>query len=317
MNWLLLILSLPRDNATARTRIWRSLKALGCGTLRDGAWLLPYRHDLETALRHQAEEARGAGGTAWLLKIGDQGESDRELASLFDRDPDYAALDQALDRLADPGLDGSQDAPTQKKILRGLRRQFEQLAAIDYFPGQARQASEARLDRVVRLVRARINPGEPSARDARVERLDPATFRGRLWATRRDLWVDRLASAWLIRRFIDPEARFLWLEHPVECPDDALGFDFDGAAFTHVGERVSFETLLASFDLEGDAALMRIGAIVHSLDVGGAAPEAAGLEALLKGVKARVENDDRLLAEGGRLLDDLYAAFADKNGERN
>ena len=119
---------------------------------------------------------------------------------------------------------------------------------------------------------------------------------------------------------IDADARFLWLEHPGDCPDAALGFDFDGAAFTHVGERVSFETLLASFELEGDAALMRIGAIVHSLDVGanfgGMAPEAAGLEALLKGLKIRIDDDDRLLDEGGRLLDDLYAAFAEKNGER-
>jgi hypothetical protein len=323
MNWILLILSLPSDNATARTRIWRTLKSLGCGTLRDGAWLLPQREDLETILRHQAEEARTAGGNAWLLSMGGQGEADRDLAALFDRGPEYAALDQALDRLADPAQDGGQDAPTLKKLLRGLRRQFEQLAAIDYFPGPARQASEARLERVARLVRARINPGEPGARDARIERLDPADYRGRLWATRRDLWVDRLASAWLIRRRIDPAARFLWLDHPAECPDAALGFDFDGATFSHVvsaaGERVSFETLLASFDLEGDAALARIGAIVHSLDLGanlaGAAPEAAGLEAVLKGLKARIADDDQLLAEGGRLLDDLYAAFADKNGE--
>jgi hypothetical protein len=132
--------------------------------------------------------------------------------------------------------------------------------------------------------------------------------------------VDRLASAWLIRRFIDPQARFLWLGNSADCPDGALGFDFDGAAFTHVhthvGERVTFETLLASFGLEADAALARIGAIVHSLDVGGSAPEAAGLEALLKGLKARITDDDSLLAEGGRLLDDLYAAFAEKNGER-
>jgi hypothetical protein len=314
MNWLLLILSLPSDNATVRTRIWRSLKSLGCGTLRDGAWLLPYRNDLATALRHQAEEARAGGGTAWLLKIGHQEKVDQELVELFDRGPDYATLDQALDQLAQL-VDSDPDVASHKKILRSLRRQFEQLAAIDYFPGPARQESESRLDRVIRLVRARLNPGEPSARDVRIERLEPAAYRGRLWATRRDLWVDRLASAWLISRFIDPEARFLWLDHPGDCPEEALGFDFDGAAFTHVGERVSFETLLASFDLEADAALMRMGAIVHSLDVGGVAPEAAGLEALLKGLKYRVDGDDRLFAEGGRLLDDLYAAFAVKHGE--
>jgi hypothetical protein len=97
-------------------------------------------------------------------------------------------------------------------------------------------------------------------------------------------------------------------------PIYALGFDFDGAPFTHVGERVSFETLLASFGLEGDAALARIGGIVHTLDVGGAAPEAAGFEALLRGLKARIDDDDRLLEEGGRLLDDLYLAFSPTDG---
>ncbi len=313
MNWLLLILSLPSDNATARTRIWRGLKSLGCGTLRDGAWLLPYRNDLESVLNHQAEEARAAGGSAWLLTIGEQGEIDRDLAALFDRHEDYAVLDDALEQLADSDA----DAVAQKKTLRSLRRQFEQLSAIDYFPGPGRQTTEARLARVLRLVRTRLNPGEPTARDAHIEGMDARDYRGRLWATRRDLWVDRLASAWLIRRFIDPDARFLWLGHPEDCPDEALGFDFDGATFTHIGERVTFETLLAGFGLEADAALMRMGAIVHSLDVGGAAPEAAGLEALLKGLKARVADDDQLLAEGGRLLDDLYAAFAEKNGERD
>src|SRR5574337_918282 len=109
-----------------------------------------------------------------------------------------------------------------------------------------------------------------------VPRLDPAAHRHRLWATRARPWVDRLASAWLIRRFIDPEARFLWLTRPEDCPPEALGFDFDGAAFTHVGARVSFETLLASFGLEAGA-LQRLGLLVHFLDVGGIQPpEAAG-----------------------------------------
>lgn len=79
--------------------------------------------------------------------------------------------------------------------------------------------------------------------------------------------MDRLASAWLIGRFIDPSARFLWLASPDDCPDEALGFDFDGATFTHVEEKVTFETLLASFDLDSPA-LLRLGKLVHYLDVG-------------------------------------------------
>ncbi len=310
MNWLLLILSLPSDNATARTRLWRALKALGCGTLRDGAWLLPRRDDLESQLRRLAEEARAERGIAWLLEIGEQTQTDSALIGLFDRSADFAEIEQSLDRLAASEADGTD----QKKTLRALHRQFEQLAGIDYFPGQASQDCAAHLERVAKLVRARLHPGEPSALDAAIPRREPAEYRGRRWATRRDLWVDRLASAWLIRRHIDPKARFLWFDPSGAPSADALGFDFDGADFTHVGERVTFETLLASFGLEGDAALMRIGAIVHSLDVGGSAPEAAGFEALLKGIKARLDDDDRLLEEGGRLLDDLYLAFSQTNG---
>ncbi|HNA30238.1 MAG TPA: chromate resistance protein, partial [Thiobacillaceae bacterium] len=257
----------------------------------------------------QAEDARAAEGSAWLLRLGSQAE-DAALAALFDRSGEYAELDRDLERLAE----SREGAAVQMKELRGLRRHFEQLSGIDYFPGAARRSSAERLERVVRLVRARINHGEPQAQAATIERLDRAHYRGRLWATRRSLWVDRLASAWLIRRHIDPAARFLWLTHPEDCPEDALGFDFDGAPFTHVGERVSFETLLASFGLEGDAALARIGGIVHTLDVGGVAPEAAGFEALLRGLKARIDDDDRLLEEGGRLLDDLYLAFSPTDG---
>ncbi|TXT19147.1 MAG: chrB, partial [bacterium] len=159
MNWNLLILSLPSDNATARTRIWRALKALGCAALRDGAWLLPHRPGLDTQLRQQAEEARAGGGSAWLLRLAGQDELEAELAGLFDRGPEYAGIDHALDELADADAEPA----AQDKRLRGLRRQFEQLSAVDYFPGPTRAACAARLERVAALVRGRRQAGEPSA----------------------------------------------------------------------------------------------------------------------------------------------------------
>jgi hypothetical protein len=153
--------------------------------------------------------------------------------------------------------------------------------------------------------------GEPRAGTAEIRRLATADFSGRTWATRRHLWVDRMASAWLIRRFIDRKAKFLWLDSPKKCPKTALGFDFDGAAFTHVGSRVTFEVLMASFGLDSgpgaDPALARIGAIVHCLDVGGApVPEAAGIEAVLGGLRAAATDDDKLLGDACRVFDGLY-----------
>ncbi|SOZ38418.1 Protein ChrB (fragment) [Cupriavidus neocaledonicus] len=108
-----------------------------------------------------------------------------------------------------------------------------------------------------------------------------------------------------------PRPFFLWLDSPAECPDDALGFDFDSATFTHVGERVSFEVLLSSFGLESDRELSRLGTMVHALDIGGlSVPEASGFEAMLGGARGRLKDDDALLAEIGTVLDSLYAHFS-------
>jgi hypothetical protein len=138
-------------------------------------------------------------------------------------------------------------------------------------------------------------------------------YRGRVWATRKNLWVDRMASAWLIRRFIDREARFAWLEHPRQRPKRAIGFDFDGAQFTHVDGRVTFEVLVASFGLEGDPALGQIAQSVHYLDVGGIpVPDARGLETMLKGVREKAKNDDALLAGASRFFDLLYCAYSQR-----
>ncbi len=155
-----------------------------------------------------------------------------------------------------------------------------------------------------------LSPDEPHAIARRIQRVDVAKYRDRTWATRARPWADRLASAWLIKRFIDRRAQFLWLKSPKSCPKRAVGFDFDGAEFTHVGAKVTFEVLLSSFELEADPALERIGALIHYLDVGGVpAAEAAGIEALLRGAHATLSDDDRLLSEAGKVFDFLYACY--------
>jgi hypothetical protein len=306
-NWITLILALPSENATARTRLWRALKALGASSLRDGVWLLPDRAELEPALVAQVRSVSDAGGQAWLLNIAGTAEYEAQFIALFDRTSEYAGIDAALAEINDQA-----DDAVLRRHLRQTRKHLDALIAIDFFSGPARAETERRLQGMEAELRRRQLASEPGFIDGEPERLDSSQFQNQLWATRRNLWVDRLASAWLIRRFIDRGARFVWFTQPQDCPADALGFDFDGARFSHIGRRVTFETLLASFGLDGDAALKRLGALVHSLDVGGAAPEAAGFEALLKGMKSRIDDDDQLLAEGGQLLDDLYAAFAER-----
>jgi len=307
--WLLLVVSLPTSSATARTRVWRALKALGSMALRDGAYLLPANESREEALLAIADDCTREGGVAWLMDAQPRS-SDDEAAwrQLFDRSADYAELRKSW-KEANRGLAGL-GAAELARLQRRLQRDFEAIRAIDFFPGDASAETEAALAEFVKRIEALLSPDEPHDATGGIARLDPAEYRGRTWATRRRPWVDRVASAWLIRRFIDPDAKFLWLAKPGDCPKKALGFDFDGAAFTHVGERVSFETLMASFALEDDPALMRLAAMVHHLDAGGEpVPEAIGFEAVMTGARERLADDDALLGEMSGVLDSLYAHF--------
>jgi hypothetical protein len=315
-SWLLLVISLPTQSATGRMRVWRALKALGCAALRDGAYLLPQRPGHEAALRALAEACEGEGGSAWVLNVAPGSDDEAAaLRALFDRSADWAALRDGW-KAARPTL-AELGAAELARLQRRQQREFEALRAIDFFPGDAALEAEAAWLELQRHIERQLAPDEPHEAEGAIARLDRAAYQGRTWATRRRLWVDRVASAWLIRRFIDRDARFRWLARPSDCPKGALGFDFDGATFTHVGDRVTFETLLASFGLEDDAALQRLGALVHQLDVGGApVPEAAGFEAVLAGARERIADDDALLAEIGAVLDSLYAHFTRQAARR-
>jgi hypothetical protein len=315
IGWQLLVTSLATGRATDRMRLWRAQKALGCATLRDGVYLLPAAASARGPLAELARQVEGAGGTAWVLDLpGDGGPQDRALQALFDREADYGRVVADATRLHEP-IEGP-DLPAAARAARALRRAFEAVAAVDFFPGPARERARAAVAEIERALARREAPDEPRSVQAQVPSLDRARYRGRRWATRRRMWVDRMASAWLIHRFVDPQAVFVWLDRPEDCPPDALGFDFDGAAFTHVGERVSFQVIAASFGLEADPGLARIGAIVHYLDVGGVpAPEAAGLETVLRGARRRAPDDEALLHAAGAVLDDLYAAFTQAEDE--
>lgn len=307
--WLLLIVSLPTSSATARMRIWRALKALGCAALRDGAYLLPAQADREQDLQCLADECSREGGNAWLMGVASRSrEDDDSYRQLFDRSEDYAELRKSW-KEANRTLK-SLSPQEVGRLQRRLEREYEAIRATDYFPSEASRDAEAAWMDFHKRIDSLLFPDEPHKTAGGIPRLDRAKYQGRVWATRRRLWVDRVASAWLIRRFIDHDARFQWLAKPSDCPKRALGFDFDGATFTHVGDRVSFETLMASFGLEDDRALQRMASMVHVLDVGGElVPEATGFEAVLAGGRERLADDDALLAEITGVLDSLYAHF--------
>lgn len=302
--WSLLILTIPGRQTALRVRTWRRLKTIGVGSLQDGVYVVPAGTELCGMLEALGAEICSAGGTARVLDVTAHRD---EFAFLFDRAAEYQALLERI-RRATPGT--RQTIARAARASHQLRREFEAIVGRDFFPGDAQQQTRHALDELSARIERLRSPGEPHSKRGRIKRRDAADFQGRVWVTRNDPWVDRLASGWLIQRFVDSQASFKWVKRVTRGTGGSTGFDFDGAAFTHVDGKVTFEVLADSFDLDGDAAIVRIGAIVHYLDIGGVpVAEANVIEAILRGLKRRARSDAALLALASRLLDDLYAGY--------
>jgi hypothetical protein len=308
--FLALLTSLPTGNSTTRMRLWRALRQTGCGVLRDGVYVLPASAPQATALAEVEAQVRAAGGSAMTVEMNPRtSEEIGQVRKLFDRTGEYGEIVARM-AAAKAGLArmGSRKADT---LVRRFRRTLDELFAIDFYPGPAKLQAAETLAAIEAEARRLSAPDEPHPAKGKVRRLDPARYRNRTWVTRKDLWVDRLASAWLIKRFIDGGAKFQWADRSLNRRRGSIGFDFDGAEFTHVGGRVTYEVLLASFGLEEDPALAAIGRVVHFLDVGGIPVAAAkGLETMLRGIKATARDDDRLFAEARKVFDSFYSAYA-------
>jgi hypothetical protein len=307
--WLLLITNLPGPNPTLRMRIWRGMKSAGVGLLRDGAYLLPSSDGSRKVLDEQAAEIKAAGGLAHVLSFdAESPEQNAELVALFDRTGEYS---EAIQRLEALKTEFAQlDEPQARQQLATAIRDTAAIVARDFFPGEPRKQMENALADAEAALNGHFAPDEPHAAYRKTRIRNPKEYRGRTWATRERLWIDRVASAWLIRRFIDPQATFLWLKRPKDCPKRAIGFDFDGAEFTHEDSKVTFEVLVSSFGLEKNAGLARLGALVHHLDVGGIpTAEGPGFATIMAGARALQKDDRALLKAMTPVLDSLYAGY--------
>ncbi len=312
MSWLLLVTNLTGAHQTLRVRIWRALKGSGAAPLRDGVYVLPVSDSARGVFDEQRRELEGASGTAQVIEFSSASDAqEATFRGFFDRSGEYAKLLSGI-AAAQRQVRRAGEAEARRRLGQ-YTRELAALAAVDFFGGESRRQAEAALADLATAIESRFSADEPHAVKRAVQPVDRRNYRGRTWATREHLWIDRVCSAWLIRRFIDPKAKFVWIKKVAHCPKRAVGFDFDGAEFTHVGARVTFEVLLASFGLEGDAGLVALGALVHYLDVGGVpVPEAAGLAAVVTGARSLHADDDALLDAVSPVLDSLHAAYAGK-----
>lgn len=302
--WLLCVTSLGTEDASSRMRVLRTLESLGTAVIREGVYLLP-----DTAMNRQALESlceyvsRGVGSADIFRTSARSAAQQETLRNYFDRTARYEELIKTIESLR-IGY-GRTDPSAISRVLHKQRRELEAIAALDFFPSPACKRAREVLAEAEAAVRELLFPAQAGGARKPTEPLHRRT-----WATRKPLWADRLACAWLIRRFVDPEASLVWLEKGQALPKDALGFAFEGATFANSAERVTYEEMLKQLELEGNIALTRIGGIVHFLEIRGTpVPEAAGVQTLLQGAVRRSESENELLGEAEKTFDLLYEAY--------
>ncbi|OLC37441.1 MAG: hypothetical protein AUH75_12440 [Gemmatimonadetes bacterium 13_1_40CM_4_65_7] len=297
--WLLLFHQIPPKPDYFRVKVWRRLQRIGAVPVKNSVWVLPYNDQAVEDFRWLLEEIEAGGGEGSVCR-GDfvDGLSDRDVEALFRkaRTADYAAIARDAKSLT------RKAAPVD---VARLDHRLAEVTAIDYFHAPNRQKA----GRVLAHLEARLRRTElPEHRGARAGRR-AGRMRGRTWVTRRGVFVDRIASAWLIKRFIDPAARFKVVAPEGYSPrKNELRFDMFEAEYTHEGDRCTFETLLRRFRLR-DPALRAIGEIVHDIDCKDAKfgrAEATGVERLLAGIARRHATDATRLRLGAAVFDNLY-----------
>ena len=314
--WLLLIHQIPPDPSYLRVKVGRRLQALGAVPVKNSVYVLPRSEPALEDLQWVRREIVAGGGDASVCEARFvEGLSDERVEALFDaaREADYETLAREARRLQG-ALRPARRRPaatterTSASLLR-LRKRLGEVAAIDFFGAPGRGAVEG----ILAAVEGSLRAGATDTRSPNAAPLGPV--RGRIWVTRAGVHVDRIASAWLIRRFIDPEARFKLVRGRDYSPQEAeLRFDMFEADFTHEGEECTFEVLLRRFAIS-DAALRHLAEIVHDVDLKDskfARPEAAGLDRLVAGIAMRHKDDEPRLAEGGLVFEALYEYFKRK-----
>jgi hypothetical protein len=316
-SWLLLVHQLPAKPAYLRVKIWRRLQDIGAVAVKNAVHALPMNEETQEDFEWLLREIREGGGEAFVCEARlIDGLSDEEVRALFDRarDADYAELAKEAQVIA-KSLRRKASAAAAATELRGqvarLRKRLAEIAAVDFFGAIGRETAEE----LLRGLEAQLDKDEPVAGKAKTEPSLAETLRNRTWVTREGVYADRIASAWLIRRFIDPEARFKFVSGKgYRSHEGELRFDMFEAEFTHEGDKCTFEVLVERAGLK-DTALRPIAEIIHDIDLKDdkfGRTEVAGIRTLIDGIRATTSDDARRIERGTEIFNDLYEFFRKK-----
>ena len=296
--WLLLLFSLPTNRNTERVAVWRRLKKMGAVQIKTSTYLLPDEPAQYEQFQWLAQQIRDYGGDSTLVRAQEiEGLTKEKVVSLFNtaRDKEYVDLRKALQGFISRRRKSNAEFAAAE--LERLTKQFRELRQIDFFDSPRGQD-------VAMLLRRAEGP----RRSAKLQTLDVRQYRGKTWLTRPRPEVDRVGSAWLISKFVDPKAKFVFAPSAQAVPE-AIPFDMLDAEFSHHGNCCTFETLVKRFAIS-DKALSKIGEMIHDADLDDARfqrVEAVGIDRVLKGWAKEGLPDEEILRRGFDCFDALYS----------
>jgi hypothetical protein len=321
--WVLLIHLLPPKPTNLRVRIWRKLQKLGAVAIKNSVYVLPATERSHEDFQWLKQEIESAGGEASVFKAASvEGATDQEIVAAFRkaRDEEFATVAAEFD-----GLTGAIREQSRGKHLSAgrlsaheseidrLHSELERIAGNDFFNATGRAVAFTAYGRCQKELRSAQGPkASTTSSESKRGKLDVAKYQGQRWVTRRNLHIDRLASAWLIKQFIDKRPRFYFVAEG-ETIEGAIPFDIFGAEFSHHGEDCTFETMLKRFGLTENKGLREIAEIVHDVDLKDDKfhrLEAAGLNAIFEGLSKVLRDDRKLLQQTGVVFDGLHALLS-------
>lgn len=316
--WLLLIHQIPPKPPYFRVKIWRRLQRLGAVAIKNSVYILPKSDQAHEDFQWVLREIIGGGGDASLCDVNFiEGLSDEQVEALFRaaRDADYSQIAEEARCITGTLIPGSHINDEHREQIEAdlsrLKRHLEEAIAIDFFSAAGREAVEGS----IASLEARVRTSIRRFSDAEKVSFPIDDLHSRIWVTRKSIYVDRIASAWLIRRFIDPDASFKFIAGDRYRPAKGeLRFDMFEAEFTHEGDRSSFEILIERMKLN-DPALSHIAEIVHDIDIKDAKfsrEEASGIDRIIAGIALAHKEDEVRLLRGSAIFDDLYEYFRRK-----
>jgi len=315
--WLLLIHQIPPKPDYTRVKIWRRLQRLGAVPVKNSVYVLPKSDQTQEDFQWVLREVVESGGDASLCEARFvDGLADDEVMQLFRsaREDDYQEISRDLERIATSlSKKTKTDSEREKRLALELERIHKRMAevlAIDFFSAPGRESAE----RLIFALDARLQESSPAGKAAKAKQ-QLQDFQGRTWVTRKGIHVDRMASAWLIRRFIDPNAHFKFVPAKGYQPEPGeIRFDMYEADFTHEGDRCTFEVLIERVGLL-DPGLGPIAEIVHDIDLKDSKfgrDETPGIDRIIAGVAMANKDDEARLARGSALFEDLYEYYKRK-----